>query len=597
MTLKTLFVIPIVVILVVTLSLAGMLAGQGWSGQARGKAAVEAVEHMRLLLQLQTQLRLERIFSNFALGTTSPTPISVTRRLTDTRRETDRKIAAIEDRLRRNDLAGDTLDRAGGATDPYLATLLIRLASVRGQIDGLLAVDRDARNYMALNAMQPRMVAVALALETPLEKASLAVTAADSTLAGLLIEDRLAASLRDQVGLIAALMLPRFNAGQPPTEADLEQLPLLAVRSAFLTHLIGDTLSVAGSTERVRMAFAALDALNVAGLPARLRELARLEPPDRLDDSGELPPQRILVPWGERISDLRAALVDAAMEQVTVRRDEREFRFDIVLTAFGAVLFAVLESVVLLSQRVVVPLAQLGLSITRIANGDRDVPLNMQSGTREISEMVTAVETLRGAALVADAAASRHRMAVRHRTEMLREALVIARTVQEPAHALERGVASLSEGIDATIALIAGASVEPPLTLGAAADAVRSGLVAMRGSAADLDASFAAARLAQAEERPDAEYLAHIRMVQMQVERREMAVRAFVLPSLVALRDATATACGPERGAASSALRGLVSDQFERIEEAVATMASMRDAVSRAAAIVRKLPDDTPMAA
>ena len=37
---------------------------------------------------------------------------------------------------------------------------------------------------------------------------------------------------------------------------------------------------------------------------------------------------------------------------------------------------------------------------------------------------------------------------------------------------------------------------------------------------------------------------------------------------------------GAEHGAA---LRDLVSDQFERIEETVATMASMRDAVTRAA--------------
>ena len=80
--------------------------------------------------------------------------------------------------------------------------------------------------------------------------------------------------------------------------------------------------------------------------------------------------------------------------------------------------------------------------------------------------MVTAVETLRQAALVADATALRHRLAARQRLEMLREALGIARTVEEPARALERGVASLSDGMDATIALLATA------TTAAAADLV-----------------------------------------------------------------------------------------------------------------------------
>jgi hypothetical protein len=45
-------------------------------------------------------------------------------------------------------------------------------------------------------------------------------------------------------------------------------------------------------------------------------------------------------------------------------------------------------------------------------------------------------------------------------------------------------------------------------------------------------------------------------------------------------------------------LRDLVSDQFQRIEETVATVASMRDAMTRAAAIVRELPpEDVPIAA
>ena len=142
-----------------------------------------------------------------------------------------------------------------------------------------------------------------------------------------------------------------------------------------------------------------------------------------------------LFPWGQRIDNLRDAIMDATVARVTARQAMLERQFDLTVTGFGVVMVAVLESVVLLSHRVVGPLAQLGLAITRIAAGDRSTALSLQSGTREINEMVTAVETLREAALVADATALRHRLAARQRLELAREALGIARTVEGPARA------------------------------------------------------------------------------------------------------------------------------------------------------------------
>jgi hypothetical protein len=215
----------------------------------------------------------------------------------------------------------------------------------------------------------------------------------------------------------------------------------------------------------------------------------------------------------------------------------------------------------------------------------------LHSGTREISEMVTAVETLRQAALVADAADLRQRMVARHRLELLHEALGIVQSVREPAQALERDVARLSEGIDAAIALINEITAAPPATLAAAAEVVRAGLAEIRESAADLDATFASAGEAQGEDRAPAEFVAHIQAVRLEVDRRDQVVRRFVQASLVALRDTASAQPTP-------VLRDLVSDQFQRIEETVATVASMRDAMTRAAAIVRELPpEDVPIAA
>src|SRR5882757_9686239 len=117
MTLKTLFAIPIIIILLVTLALASMIAGQGWSGQERGKAAVEAVENMRLLLQLQNDLRSERTSTNLALGKQLPIPEPVLAQLAAARLNTSQRIAALTERLRAMGKGSN-----GEVPDQYLAT-------------------------------------------------------------------------------------------------------------------------------------------------------------------------------------------------------------------------------------------------------------------------------------------------------------------------------------------------------------------------------------------------------------------------------------------------------------------------------------------
>ncbi len=590
MTLKTLFAIPIAMILIVTLSLAGMIAGQGWLSQERGKAAVDAVDRMRLLIALQTDLRAERLASNFALGKPFPMPEEVKQRLADVRRETDRGIA---------DVAASMRAAAEGRMDamppePYLVSVDTRLAVIRALIDALLVSGQSARSFSALSPVMPGLFSVSRLLDDPFERASLAVTAVDPRLSGLVTEDRLASSLRDQIGVIAALLLPRSNAGEQLTAEEMLQLRILLAEASNLTQLLGNTIEVAGATERMRTSFATLQAIDVEHIFSLLHDQAAPESLYRPDSITPLLPQRLLMPWGERVSALRASIVAAMVDRVALASAMHERRFDLVLVAFGAILFAILETAVLLSQRVVSPLAHLGLAITRIATGDRGVPLTLHSGTREITEMVTAVETLRQAALVADAATMRRRMAAQQRMLALREALGIVQTVRVPAQVLERGVARLSAGMDATIALVTTATAAAPATLGLAADAVRFGLAEMRASAAELDATFTAAVSAQDEDRPEAEFVAHILAVRAQVDRRDKAVRGFVHPSLVALRDAAAVTGQP----LGPALRDLVSDQFERIEETIAVVAAMLETVSRASAIVRNLSlDDTPLTA
>jgi methyl-accepting chemotaxis protein len=481
------------------------------------------------------------------------------------------------------------------APDRPLVTVVARLGAVRAAIDDLLARPKSDRRFTALNLVQPSMVGVSDLLELPIERAGLAVTSADPSLSGLLTEERLATTLRDHVGLIAAVTVPRFNSGEQLSASDLDQVRILVAQSSYLVQLLHRTIEMVGGTDRMRSALVELEAGDSARILASLTQRKDVGTDEVPNDAGLKLPQRVLVPWGEQVNVLRIAIVDAIVTRVTLQHAKREREFDTAVAAFGLVVVAVLEAVLLLSRRVVGPLAQLGAAITRIAAGDRTVPLVIQSETREIAEMVTAVETLRQAALVADHAAMRQRMAARQRLLTLRKALSIAQTVRESARALELGVAGLSKGIDATIAAVTAATGGPPASLTEAAAAVRCGLAEMRESAPSLEATFDAASAAQAEdERPEEELLAHVLAVQAEVDRRDATVRGFIQPSLLALRDAAKASAGPN----APALRVLVSDQFDLIESTVAAVASMREALARAALIARGVSvEDTPMAA
>jgi hypothetical protein len=586
MNLRTLFAIPVTVILLVTLSLAGMITSHGFSGHARGRAVIAAVERTRLLVLLQTGLWAERVASNAALGERSPLPDPQARALAVARRDTDRWLEA---------LTGDFADGgdANTASPPlFLPEIVDKLRAARFTIDTLLAAQRSDRTFQDIAAAMTRVFAAAAVLDRPLAAASLDITAAEPSLSSLMTVARLSTMLKDGLGRIPRLMLPRFSTGQRMTTADAEAVHVLLAQQTQLTLLLADTFESAGPSDQMRASLASLRQIDDTGMRQQLNDLVEGAQLDAYGEAGIIWMQRLIVPWSEQVNALRLAIMDAAVERATLDQAARVNQLNIVLAAFGAVVVAILESIALLHWRVVGPLAQLGLAITRIAAGDRATPLVMKSGTSELAGMVTAVETLRRAALIADAAAMRQREVAERRLHALHDVLGILQTVQEPAHALERSVASLSEGIDAAIALVTTPTCLPPATLGAAASAVRAGMEVMRDATADLDATMAAARAAQTDERPEAEIVAYILAVQRHVDRRDAAVRGFIQPSLVALRDAASA------GGTAPVLRDLVRVQFHRIEATVAMVASMRASVARAATIVDDLPlEETPLAA
>lgn len=584
MTLRTLFAIPIAVILLVVLSLAGVLLGQGLTGLDQGAEAILAVERMRQLVMLQSELWSERVVTNAALGQIFPLPADVAAGLARQRARSDEHIQTSA--LARSN-GGHRAERPP-QPEPYLSELKARLHAVRGSIDDLLGRDRPGRTYQEESTIIPRMLEVSATLEMPLARASLDVIAADQGLSGLLTAARLAALMRDRYSAIAGVLAPRFTTDQTLTAADLEAVHVLWAQIVQLSRLLADTIDFASPPDSVRATLAMVRRVETLETRARLERLLVGGQTDAHGTAEISLTQTFLLPMSQAANRLRIAIVDAALARVQEKQNARRDELTVVAIATGVVVFALAAALALLRWRVVRPLALLGAAITRIAAGDRRDPVSLPSEAREIAAMAVSVETLRQAALIADASAIRQRLAEQHRLRLLREALAIVQTVREPAHALENGLEGLRQGIDEAIALMAPAN---PPTLTAAANAVRLGLAEVRGAADDLETMIATAHKTPPDAWPEADIIAHILAVRAHVERRDAAVRALIPPNLVALRDTVGPAAR-ERGRDD-----LVAEQFRRIEAAVATMASMREAVARAGGILRDLPLENEAAA
>lgn len=580
MTLKALFTIPIAVILLVTLLLAGMIVSREWADHQRGSIAIAAATRASSLTRLESQLTVERNVTWRAFEAAFPLPEPVARQLAAARAETDQAIAAM--------IAISRIDTNGMANAPesFLIAVEAGIASGRSQTDALLKIDRPLRTYEAFTGVMPRMLGPALLFGPQLARAGADIIRSEPELAGIIAVARIGLALREQLAGVAAVMQPRLNAGQELTETDIEKVRLLLALADMTTNLLQTTFYLTNPSDEMRALLAQAAAAREIALRGHLNEMLVSGERDRQTGQPIVWSSGPLAVWADQVNLLRQAIIREPMERARAEQASRTTRLNLALGAVGAITVIIAAALTMLHRSVVSPLAYLGHAITRIADGDRSTELTVGSATREIATMVKAVETLRQAALVADATARSQHDEEERRLRVLREVLGILRGVPEPSHMLERDVARLWEGIENTIAFLSTITVSPPPALETAASAMRAGLPEMRDAARDLDVIIAAADQAGEDALPEDEIMARILSVRAPVDRRDELLRTFIQPCLVALRDTTPLA----NGGAARTLHDLIGEQFQLIESTVSTMASVTATVARAIAIARGLP-------
>ena len=194
MTLRTLFVIPIIVILLMTLALAGMIVSREWAGHIAGRLAIAATTRADILNRLEGQLAKERVATWDAFEAPYPLPDVDVSRLAGVRAETDRVLGALITNLRTAATNGVS------GPEPFLGQVEASLAAARSQSDKLLNIDHPLRTYAAFRAVMPEMLGPAAILGPQLARAAAAAIKAEPELAGIIAVARIGLELRETLG-------------------------------------------------------------------------------------------------------------------------------------------------------------------------------------------------------------------------------------------------------------------------------------------------------------------------------------------------------------------------------------------------------------
>jgi hypothetical protein len=590
---RTLLIIPLAVILLVTGLLSSMLAGQAITGYRNGVTATQDVERLRLLLSAQVKLSIERIATNAALTVERPMPALFAAQLEQARAASSLVIDAAIAFARDNAVRGVARNKSVSEIE----AIDTALRQARASADNLLALDRPARSYQAIRDATEAMIDIVPRFEAPVLEAVIDTTATDPELAGLLNVARLAINLREASGRIASLFIAHLVARVPFNDADVARVRTLQGVATELDRMIAEGLQIAGAGDHARSLAAQMhDAYHgqIVGL------LDSLMGDKGAGTSAAFLPADFTVQylhWSGSIVALWEGVLAEATFRVNEDQVARVQGLRWAVASIGAVFVAVVVTLLLLHHYVVVPVSRLGSSLLRIASGERTAELASMQGPREIKALADAVETLRRAALVADATESRDRLAAQQRASLLSQTLAIAQSVCDPAHLLTTIGERLVTHLSAAGLELADTDDGLSPTVENVAQIVRDSTAVMRDTTDLADLAMNALHEVRLDGHLGAAQEVAVRLSALQavVDERDAAVRRFSRPVLAALNELADSNRGDPD--ARHGADSLLMQPFQDVQDMVATIARMRDAMLRAHDALQKVATEETKAA
>jgi len=384
MTLNRLLTLLTAVLALLVCGMLALFARGAWMDYSGAGAGLQALRLTQLAMVAAEKLSYERGPVNAVLGDRQPADPARQARLRQARAATDLALLQLERALR------EAPPRA-----IEMAALQQALAAARRNVDQLAALAPAARTPDRLaGALDQMFRLVPLALDA-VTSSTLAAGQAYPHIAGVLTRARYAVELREYAGRLGSVLTVALVTRQPLSADDLQQLHQTRGRIEQLRQQVQLPVAPDADGSRYARALARVDD-SYFGAGLQLVDHMEKLSGERRDyglDTGQFA-QRY-VPTMAPILALRDELLQEAEAHARQDFSDTGRELVLVLAAGGAVLLALTLLLMLVRQRLVLPLLRATRAAVRLGNGDYSRDPGGATRNDEIGAMLRALSTLR----------------------------------------------------------------------------------------------------------------------------------------------------------------------------------------------------------
>jgi HAMP domain-containing protein len=440
--LRSMLAVPMAVIMLITVVLVGVLSAGSIRSWRDGQDALRRLEQFRHLLVLQEVLGLERGPTNAVMGAPSAISPELAASLVAHREATDRTLRELA-----------ALPDLSDYVHTILAKLSKRLVATRASTDAVIRQPPAQRSTGDRAAAIGAMVALPPLLFPAVDEILADISAADPAVAPLLTATHAASDLRLYAGLIISKFAGAMVQRGQVTVHEVGPIRIQQGQVIELHRLLLASISLANVGEQ---AHGAVDAMEQHYFGAGQRLIEGLIEGALENGQFSMTPAQLLAQYEPSLVvlvALRDRLFALTLQAMQADQAARLQRLEATAAAAVAMLLAVLAALLMMHRWIIRPLAELAAMIIRLAEGDRSVRFAARRGSREITELASAIEVLRVATIEADAAAARRRGELQRWTAQLRQVLdtldlmhARATTITDVLPALLQQLGTLEQG-------------------------------------------------------------------------------------------------------------------------------------------------------
>ena len=393
MSLKRLFWLVSVALMLLFSVLAARIVLIEWDAYRRGARSVEAVRVVQLTLLAMEKVSIERGPSNGLMGGEGNALPALRKRLAAARRESDEALFRVLDSLRQE------ADVRYAPTIRKIEAVRQALGPARDRVDqqvGLIKWQRSSRDIT--EAVDGMVALIPMMVSSVADLSSIAIQADPEVLDGL-TGMRVAASLREYAGQVGSKFTAPVIMQRPLTKNEVIEIGKLYGRIEQLRTLLDIQMRAYKDNTAFRAAlsdldtqyfgqgFPFLDGLLQAGLLSGAYEV----------NTAELA-ARYVPPMGS-ILRLRDVILVDLIREAEIRHRQA---FNLLVGAITMTLFAFIFFFVLLylvRQRVLQPVLRATQLVVGLAEGNHDAPIPQARHKDEIGDMLRALHVLKARSL------------------------------------------------------------------------------------------------------------------------------------------------------------------------------------------------------